>query len=229
MLGASSLDVDEKLYWPQARHIFHFIGICGAGKSTLSSRLAKRCRRFKGKAVGTIDYDPHTPDHIRINERAFSRELDRLNMDAQFKDHNIHRQIVDHCLSMIKDWTASDANAIFVDRWYESYDQLPTHCRLEIEQAIALSGFQMQHILLLVGNSRDAIEERLLHTKDNRPGDWWAMGPETLEEWVTMETNYQREYQDFCAQSKFPTQSFDVTGMDWANIENNIISAILQK
>lgn len=221
--------MDEDIYWQEARHIFHFVGICGAGKSTLSSRLAKRCSSFGGQAIGTIDYDPHTPDHIRINERAFSRELDRLNMDAHFKDPKVHQKIVDHSLFILKNWTESDANAVFVDRWYESYDQLPNACRLEIESAIEASGFQMHHILLMVGDSRTAIQERLLHTKANRPGDWWEMGPSTLDQWVDMEANYQREYQDFCAHSKFPTHSFDVTEMKWDNIENNIVGAILKK
>jgi ABC-type cobalamin transport system ATPase subunit len=50
----------DENYWGSARHILHFVGICGAGKSTLCARIADHCRGAGAKVIGTIDYDPHT-------------------------------------------------------------------------------------------------------------------------------------------------------------------------
>lgn len=225
-------------YWPSARDIFHFVGICGAGKTTLASRMAKRCERFGGKSIGTLDYDPHTPDHERGDERAFSRELDRRNNEAGQSDPAIHRQIVLHALDMLERWKASDANAVFVDRWYESYDGLPAACRGEIEEAIATSGFRLHHVLLLVeggpnfappspSRNAESIRQRLLHAKAHRSDAWWATGPGSLDEWVREESEYQEGYRQFCKASRFPTITLNTREMFWDYDEKLIVSDLL--
>jgi putative protein kinase ArgK-like GTPase of G3E family len=64
----------EHEFWSGARDIVHFVGICGAGKSTMSSRLATRITSHGGKVLGTIDYDPHTPDPVGVKPRRSGRE-----------------------------------------------------------------------------------------------------------------------------------------------------------
>lgn len=223
----------ETELWPGARDIIHFIGICGAGKSTLSSRLAARVARFGGKAIGTIDYDPHTPDHQRANERAFSRELDQLNIAAGCTDPAIHQHIVDHTLSMLEQWMQSDANVVLVDRWYESYDGLPPEHVAYIEAAIQSSGFRVHHVMLVVaesvfGNEEEVIRQRMLHTKGTRPEEWWASGPDSLDTWVREEQAYQDQYRLFVHRSPFPFYSFTTLGMDWPDYEQRVAEYMIE-
>ena len=223
----------EADYWPRARDIVHFVGVCGAGKSTLASRLAKRCVTFGGKATGTIDYDPHTSDHERADERAFSRELDRRNNAAGGHDPAIHREIVAQSLARLDAWKRLDTNVVLVDRWYESYDHLPRNYLTEIETAIAASGFHFRRILLLVadgiqGDEEGPMRQRLLHTKANRPESWWATGPVTLDDWVREECAYQDDYRHFCEQSRFPTMTLCTTAMAWEGYEDKIVDALLR-
>jgi len=207
-------------YWAAARHILHFVGICGAGKSSLCATMAKLCESRGAKTVGTIDYDPHTPDDERAEDRAFSRELDRLNNEASRNDADVHRQIVQLCLAALARWRDSHANVVLVDRWYESYDDLPAACVQEIEDAIAASGFKMHHVLLLVGGPNeedvaDAIQRRLIATKQTRPDSWWPDYPARVAEFVGEEVAYQIEYSNFCKRGKFPYIAVHTDDMDW--------------
>lgn len=227
----------ESAYWPQARDILHFVGICGAGKTTLANRLGRRCASHGGKVIGTIDWCPHTPDVERASERAFSRELDRLN-NASGANSSVHQQIMGHSLALIESWKASDANLVLVDRWYESYDHLPRACVEEIEAAIEGSGFLFRHVLLLVeggpnftppspGRDVDSIRQRLIHTKAHRPDTWWATGPTSLDAWVQEEYAYQDSYRQFCKKSRFKTFSLNTREMFWDHDEMLIVSDLL--
>ncbi|CAE6873103.1 hypothetical protein R69746_08574 [Paraburkholderia aspalathi] len=192
----------EPELWRSARDIVHFVGICGAGKSTMTSRLATRIATHGGKAIGTIDYDPHTPDHQRAEDRAFNRALDLRNIAAGFTDPEVHDAIVEHTLATLTRWVNSDANVVLVDRWYESYDQLPPEHVKYIETAIESSGFRVHRVLLAVsdsvfGNEDAAIRTRLLHTKGTRPASWWESGPGLLDEWVREEQACQDFYRVF--------------------------------
>jgi signal recognition particle GTPase len=139
----------EAELWPTARDIVHFVGMCGAGKSTLSSRLAARVARHGGKVIGTIDYYPHTPDHERAADRAFSRELDRRNIEADCTDPAVHQGIVDHTLASLSRWVESDANVVLVDRWHESYDNLPSAHVEYIEAASLMSTTSTEPVMSL--------------------------------------------------------------------------------
>lgn len=223
----------EPELWPAARDIIHFMGICGAGKSTLSSRLAARVTQFGGKAVGTIEYDPHTPDHLRANERAFSRELDQLNIAAGYTNPAIHERIVDHTLSMLEQWARSDANVVLVDRWYESYDGLPAEHVACIEAAIQSSGFRVHHVMLVVAkdvlsNDEEVVRKRMLHTKGNRPDEWWASGPDSLDTWVREEQEYQDEYRSFIYRSPFRFFTFTTRDMNWSDYEQWIADYMIR-
>jgi hypothetical protein len=229
--------VNESEFWTKTRSILHFMGICGAGKSTLSARLAARAARFGGKAVGTLDYDPHTPDHERQSERAFNRELDLLNIAAGGKDPAVHQRIVEHSLAMVDSWSASDANVILADRFHESYDNLPAEHVERVEAAIRESGFAMRHVLLVVADDVDgteestkrAIRERMAHTKETRPKAWWDSGPGSLDEWVREETECQRAYRRFCLRSPFETVEICTRDMRWDLHEQQIVDALLAR
>jgi len=232
------MDMPTKLteaeLWTKARDILHFVGICGAGKSTLSSRLAVRIANHGGKVIGTIDFDPHTPDTDRSAERAFSRALDQRNIKTSYSDPAVHQEIVDHTLGMLTRWTESDANVVMVDRWYESYDNLPREHVKYIEAAIQSSGFRVHHVLLRVedkplGNAENAIRERLLHTKGTRPGTWWDSGPDSLEAWVKAEQAYQDEYDVFLQRSPFMSSWVRTTEMDWDRYEDDIVHGLIYR
>jgi|GEM_PF-4124456 len=224
----------ESHFWKNVRVVVHLVGICGAGKSTLCKRLADRVVRHGGKVIGTIDYDPHTPDHQRTNERAFSRELDRRNIEANFLDPVVHRDIVAHTMTMLGSWMASDANVVLVDRWYESYDRLPAEHIACIEDTIRGSGFQMRHFFLVVGkdsddresNDADAIRERLLHAKGTRPASWWESGPDTLEEFVRGEQQCQQDYRAFVERVAFPSATMSTAEMNWKKYEDAIVDTL---
>lgn len=223
----------EPELWTTARDIVHFVGICGAGKSTLASRLAPRITRHGGRVIGTIDYDPHTPDSARAADRAFSRELDQRNIESDFSDPTVHLAILDHTLASLNRWKESDANVVLVDRWYESYDHLPSEHVERIESAIRESGFRMKHVLLLVdagnaGTENDAITQRMLHTKAHRPPGWWATGPGSLDEWVREERACQDAYSQFVRRSTFGSLQINTLRMDWADYENLIVDSMIQ-
>lgn len=222
----------EKELWTEGRNILHFIGINGAGKTTLSNRLATRCELFGGKAIRTIDYHPHIPDHEHPDDRAFSRELDRLNNEAGRSDSNIHQQIVKHSLAQIERWKASDANVVVADRWYESYDGLPSACMDEIEDAIKTSGFRLVRVFLLVSqglgdDSYPVMKARLQQTQTQR-GESWEVGL-GLEELVREEMDYQEEYRQFCLSraGNAPLLARTTTLMAWDEYENWIADSLM--
>lgn len=221
----------ESELWQGARDIVHLVGICGAGKSTMASRLATRIADHGGKVIGTIDYDPHIPDHERTADRAFSRELDLRNIAARCADPAVHDEIVAHSLAAIARWTDSDANVVLVDRWYESYDDLPANHVKRIEAAISSSGLRVCHVLLLVedkplGNEAWVIRDRLLHTKSNRPAEWWNSGPGTLEAFVKEEQACQEAYGAFLARSPFKSMWVRTTEMEWERYEEDIVQGL---
>lgn len=98
----------EPELWTTSRDIVHFVRIFGAGKSTMCADLATRIEGHGGKVIGTIDYDPHTPDHEAAAERAFSRELDQRNMAAGCLEPSVHEAIVKNTLAMLTRWVESD-------------------------------------------------------------------------------------------------------------------------
>lgn len=225
-------EVTESTFWTNTRDILHFIGINGAGKTTLSNRLATRCERFGGKAIRTIDYHPHIPDNEHPDDRAFSRELDRLNNESGRNDSSIHQQIVKHSLAQIERWKTSDANVVVADRWYESYDGLPSACMDEIEAAIKASGFRLVRIFLLVsqGLGDDAystVKHRLQQTKAQRCESWCA--EQDLEDLVREEMSYQEEYRQFCLSraGKAPLLARTTTWMQWDEYENWIADSLM--
>ncbi|MBB5546617.1 hypothetical protein [Paraburkholderia fungorum] len=233
MLADTPMKLTEAELWTNARDIVHFVGICGAGKSTLSSRLAARIAKHGGKAIGTIDYDPLTPDDQRQSDRAFSRELDHLNNAAGGRDPDVLQKIVDHSLALIESWVRSDANVVLVDRWWESFDYLPTEHARYIETAIRSSGFRMRHVLLVVvdgvfGSEENAIRQRMLHTKGTRPAEWWATGPDALDVWVREELAYQDAYRLFVHRSPFESTTLNTIKMDWADYEDSIVSSLIE-
>ncbi|WP_207002611.1 hypothetical protein [Trinickia mobilis] len=228
----TSPKITETEFWNSSRDIVHFVGICGAGKSTLSNRLAARIATHGGKVIGTVDYDPHTPDTDRAAERAFSRDLDRRNIAAGCTDPAVHQEIVDHTLATLTRWMDSDANVVLVDRWYESYDLLPADHIKYIEAAISSSGFRVHHVLLLVegkplGNEDWVIRDRLLHTKGTRPAEWWSGGPGDLEVFVKEEQAYQEEYGAFLARSPFNSMWVRTTEMEWERYEQDIVQGLI--
>lgn len=227
------ISVTETAFWPETRNILHFIGINGAGKTTLSNRLATRCERFGGKAIRTLDYHPHIPDYVQSDDRAYSRELDRLNNEAGRSDSDVHRQIVEHSLVLIKRWQASGANLVVADRWYESYDGLPSASMDEIEAAIKASGFRLVRIFLLVSqglgdDSYSVIKARLQNTQTQRGESWTA---ESLEKLVGEEIDYQEEYRQFCRSraGKSPFLARTTTLMAWDEYENWIADSLINQ
>ncbi|WP_186214440.1 hypothetical protein [Burkholderia gladioli] len=221
---------DEAKTWQKSREIIHFTGICGAGKSTLSKRIADRIMMHGGKVIGTIDYDPHVPDHERAHDRAFSRELDRRNMTAGCNDPAIHEAIVEHALESLSRWVSSDADVVLVDRWVESYDGLRKDHISRIENAIVSSGFRMKHVLLTVGGTSGesaSVKARMLHTRGTRPPEWWNSGPASLDEWVQEEVACQNAYREFIQRSPFESITIDTTDMEWSAYEAVIVDSML--
>lgn len=222
--------VNEAETWQKSREIIHFTGICGAGKSTLSKRMADRIMLHGGKVIGTIDYDPHVPDHERAHDRAFSRELDQRNIAAGCNDPAIHEAIVEHALESLNRWVSSDANVVLVDRWMESYDGLSEGHISRIENAIVSSGFRMKHVLLIVGSANDeseSVKTRMIHTRGARPPEWWSSGPASLDEWVREEVACQNAYRGFVQRSPFESITIDTTDMEWSAYEAVIVDSML--
>ena len=219
----------ETTHWTGARDIVHFVGVCGAGKTTLATLLAARCTSHGGKTIGTIDWDPHTADSDRQSERAFSREFDRISNGGN--DPDIHAKIVRHSIGLINAWRRSDANLVLVDRWYESYDNLPAECLSSIELALSKSGFRVTIVNLLVTSQGgetefEAMRERLAHTRGHRPANWWTPGMGTLDEMAHSECAYQENYQDFCHRSPFAQIRLATTDMDWQRCADVITGRI---
>lgn len=222
--------VGEFALWSRARQIIHFVGVCGAGKTTLANRLAARCSSHGGKAIGTLDWDPHTADGERQTDRAFSREFDRISNEGN--DPDIHDKIVQHSLGLIDTWKRSAANLVLVDRWYESYDNFPVDDVEQIERALADSGFRVTVVNLLVavtnagGTDFDSMCERISRTRASRPASWWTAGMGTLEEMAHSECAYQESYQDFCRRSPFSGIRIPTNDMDWAAYEDTIVGSL---
>lgn len=222
--------VGESTLWTGARDIIHFVGVCGAGKTTLANRLAARCTSHGGKVIGTLDWDPHTADGDRHSERAFSREFDRISNEGS--DPAIHDKIVQHSLGLIEAWKHSDANLVLVDRWYESYDDFPAECTMQIEKALMESGFQVKVVNLVIsepkaaGSDFDVMYTRLAHTKANRPATWWTPAMGTLEDMARAECDYQDSYRAFCRRSPFSGIRMPTTDMDWSGCEETIVDSL---
>ena len=219
----------ETEFWLGARHILHFAGICGAGKTTLSNRIVNRSRAHGGVASGTLDWDPHVPDQHRLTERAFRRDLD-LAMIADPANTDIHRQIVDHSLQVIAEWKMSTSNLVVVDRFVESYDYLPPNDVREVQSALAASGFTVSQVLLVVGlylDRHDGIAVRLRQTKDHRPAQWWESGPGDAELFAAEEVKCQAAYRSYCAASPFRTAVIDTTTMEWEQYEQALIDQMM--
>lgn len=219
------MNAREAAFWANARHILHFIGICGAGKTTLSRRLVERCRAHGGRAASTIDWDPHLPDGECLRERAFRRDLD-IALIANPMDKGVHRQIVAHSLDVVDGWRQSNFNLAVVDRFVESYDHLPAEAVLEIQNAMVASGYTVTNILLVVGgltvDQPSAILPRMLHTQAHRPADWWNSGPATADKWAEEEARCQISYRAYCWESPFETIIVDTTMMYWDWYEGQI-------
>lgn len=224
------MPVDGSALWSSARDILHFVGVCGAGKTTLTNRLAARCTAHGGKAIGTLDWDSHTAYGARQSERAFSREFDRISNEGS--DPAIHDKIVQHSLSLIDAWKRSDANVVLVDRWYESYDNFPQQCATQIQNALAESGFKVTVVNLVIaapqadGGDFAAMCARLAHTKANRPESWWTAGMGTLEDMARTECAYQDDYRAFCSRSPFSGIRMPTTDMDWDDLEETIVNSL---
>jgi thymidylate kinase len=219
----------ETNYWRNARHILAFTGICGTGKTTLSSKIVNRCRAHGAIASGTVDWDPHVPDHHRLTSRAFRRDLD-LAMIADPLNTDIHRQIVDHSLRMIDEWKKLNANLIVVDRFVESYDYLPSTAVRAVQSALKSSGFTVSQVLLtigLYGDSHARIADRLLQTKDHRPKEWWDSGPGDVEQFAAEEVKCQAAYRTYCAASPFATAVIDTTKMEWDQYEQALVDQMM--
>jgi hypothetical protein len=219
----------ESDFWPKARHVIHFMGICGAGKSTLSRRLADRCRRRGGQALGTMDWDPHVADQERVADRAFRRDLDQAMITAP-EDVSIHRDIVRHSLDVIEAWRATSANLIVIDRFIESYDHLGDADRRMVQDSLAEAGFTVTQVLLVVGGlrqtHRESVVRRIEHTRRHRPEEWWSTGPATADLWAEEEIRCQCAYLDYCRASPFPTMIVDTTDMDWQLYEDTAVPCL---
>jgi adenylate kinase family enzyme len=223
------MDNIETQFWHSARHILHFAGICGAGKTTLSNRIASRCHAHGGVASSTLDWDLRVPDQRRLTERAFRRDLD-LALIADPTNTAIHRQIVDHSLAVIADWKESKSNLVVVDRFVESYDHLPPDAVREIQGALAESGFRVSQVLLVIGlelNRHDGIAARLQHTKDHRPAQWWDTTPKDLDVFAEDEAQYQEAYRSYCEASPYDTAVVDTTKMDWNQYEQALVDHMM--
>jgi hypothetical protein len=123
---------------------------------------------------------------------------------------------------------------VLVDRWYESYDRLPAHHIQYIEAAISSSDFRVHHVLLLVedkplGNEAWVIRERLLHTKDTRPAEWWQGVPDQLDDFVREEQVYQQVYGEFLARSPFDSMLVRTTEMEWVRYEQDIVQGLMYR
>lgn len=219
----------ETAYWRTARHLLHFVGICGAGKTTLSKHMVDRCRAQGGVTIGTLDWDPHVQDESRVADRAFRRDLD-LAMIADPADAMIHREIVNHSLQVIENWKASNANLVVVDRFIESYDYLPSAAMCEVQSALKESGFIVSQALLVVGLELDRHENiamRLQHTKEHRPSQWWTTTPQNITVFAEEEAKYQAAYRAYCAASPFGTAVVDTAGMQWDLYEQAMVDDLM--
>lgn len=204
--------------------LIHFVGICGAGKSTLTTQLADAFRRQGLSVIATVDYDPNLPDHSYQEGRAFSRQLDAENNASPAGCPELIRA---HTLSSMARWERSGVDVILVDRWYESYDNLPPALINDLEQEV-VSRFRVQRVLLTVEDDdvAQAIRDRITHTKANRPEAWWQTGSAVLEDWVESELAYQRQYQNFCSQSAVPCLTLNTRLMDWPAYVAQVLESV---
>lgn len=226
----SAMSDHEAQSWRSLRGIVHFVGVCGAGKSTMQERLAQRIEQSGAVAIRTIDYDPRVSDDRRQEDRAFNRRLDAINNSAGREDGA--ELIVSHTLALLERWKSSNANVVLVDRWHESYDNLPVSDIKRLEEEISASGFQVRHVHLVVdggplGDEREALRERLLHTKRFRPRDWWESGPGSIDKFVEEEWRCQNEYAKFIERSPFASTRVRTCDMDWGRIEEAIVQSLI--
>ncbi len=202
--------------------ILHLMGICGAGKTTLMARLSEAFTAQGKQVLTTLDYDPAIADNLQSSSRAFSRELDHLNNQPG----GCADKIEEHALACLQQWQAASADVVLVDRWYESYDDLPETVIARIERALLDSGLPILQVLLVVGGN---LASRMEYTKNHRSQSWWESGPATLAEWVKEESAYQEAYRQYCERSPFPTLVIDSQEMDWDSYLAQILHALKQK
>lgn len=219
----------ESKFWHGARHIVHFVGICGSGKTTLSNRLVNRCFAHGIIPKGTIDWDPHVADDLYLTKRAFRRDLDLAMADDPY-NIDIQSKIIDHSLQLINQWIDSDVNLVVLDRFIESYDYLSAKDIQKVQSALAASGFTVIQVLLVIGlniSRLDQIAERLQQTRKYRPSQWWNSGPGTIELFAAEEMKCQTTYRLYCETSPFFTAVIDTTQMQWDSYEKAIVNELM--
>jgi len=206
------------------RKILHFVGVSGAGKTTVGDRVGGMCKARGKNVLTTIDWDAHQADCENSGKRAFNRAF------MGRRDAAAHAEILEHSLRLIKQWEESEASVIIVDRWYETYIgecSLPPDTVRTIEKALQASEFETRIIHLVIG--RDALKDdfdtmfaRLAHTKDNRPSSWWDPTRGTLEERALADCRYQALDREFCRRGTFPVTTICTRDMDWDRYARNV-------
>lgn len=235
------------------RYMVHFVGICGAGKTSLCSQLALDLQKAHIPMMKTLDYDPDIPDDQRLEERAFSRLLDQQN-NAQRESGGgkpsvsleTHQNITKHALNVLEAWQRSVAQVVLVDRWYESYDDLSEESIAQIEKAILNSNFKVLRILLEIGPSKDLwqqeatasslsdlngtpedIKNHLLETAKHRAKSWWPDFPNRLEAFSHEEWTYQQQYRAFCEKGPFAHLKITTNQKKWECYSRQILGALM--